>query len=506
MRTVLNVQPTLGETDIGTVQISLKSRDDIPKLLLGLQYIYTHREIRDEVFAILKEVVPNKVDGKGKARISVGRPGMEQWRILVLGTVRLCLNADYDRVVDLANHHDTIRKMMGHRGLIDNLDPTEYTLQTVKDNLRLFTPQILARINEVVVRAGHELVKKNESRKYSEKLNARVDSFVVETDVHYPTDLTLLRDAVRKIVTICGRASAERGWSEWRQYQHNARAFKRKSHKIAKLKRSSARDEALREARNQEIQAAHRDYIEEAQAYLERAGETRKKLEKEAESNLVLAIELKELARFVQHAERQIDQIRRRVLNGEAIPHEEKVFSVFEEYTEWISKGKAGVPVELGLKVAVVEDQYRFVLNHRVLQRTEDVEAAVSLVEETQEKYGTLHSASFDKGFHSDENQAGLKKIVKLVVLPKKGKWSAEDTARESDPDFVRLRKKHAAVESAINALECHGLDRCLDHGIRGFKRYVALAVMARNVLRLGQILHLQHERHRKRTPYKQAA
>ncbi|EQD40989.1 transposase for insertion sequence isrm17, partial [mine drainage metagenome] len=160
MRTVLNPQLTLTETNIGAIRISLKSRDDIPKLLLGLQYLYTHPEIRDAVFEILKEVVPKKVGGKGKARISVGRPGMEQWRILVLGTLRLCLNVDYDRLVDLANHHVTIRQMMGHPGQIDDLDPTEYTLQTVKDNLRLFTPQILNRINEVVVLAGHELIKK----------------------------------------------------------------------------------------------------------------------------------------------------------------------------------------------------------------------------------------------------------------------------------------------------------------------------------------------------------
>jgi transposase, IS5 family len=505
MRTVLNPQLTLTEMDIGSVRISLKSRDDIPKLLLGLQHIYIHPEIRDAVFEILKEVVPNKVDGKGKARLSLGRPGMEQWRILVLGALRLCLNVDYDRLVDLANQHVTIRQMMGHPGQIDDLDPTEYTLQTVKDNLRLFTPQILSRINEVVVRAGHELVKKKDSRKYSEKINARVDSFVVETDVHYPTDVNLLLDAIRKTVMICGRASAERGWSEWRQYQHNARAFKRKCHRISKLKRSGAQEEVKREARNQQIQQAHREYIEEAEGYLARARQTHAKLEKEAATSLIVAVELTELDRFMQHAERQIDQIRRRVLQGEIIPHQEKVFSIFEEHTEWISKGKAGVPVELGLKVAVVEDQHGFILNYRVLQKAEDVEAAVPLIEQTQKEYGRLYSASFDTGFHSVENQTDLAKIVKLVVMPKKGKLSAEDIERQSDPDFVRLRKKHAAVESAINALECHGLDRCLDHGITGFKRYVALAVLARNLLRVGQIQH-QQEQHRKRPPYRQAA
>ncbi|NJO12378.1 MAG: ISNCY family transposase [Gammaproteobacteria bacterium] len=504
MRSVLNPQLILGETDIGAVRISLKSRDDIPKLLLGLQHIYTHREIREAVFAILKTVVPNKVDGKGKARISLGRPGMEQWRILVLGSLRLCLNIDYDRLVELANYHVTIRQMMGHRGAIDELDSTEYTLQTVKDNLHLFTPQILGRINEVVVRAGHELVKKKDSRRYCEELNARVDSFVVETDVHYPTDVNLLWDAIRKVVLICGRASHERGWEGWRQYQHNVRTFKRQSRRISKLKRSNAQDGAKREARAAQIRQAHGEYIETAQGYLRRAQQTRAKLEK-AVRDLVGAVEVTELDRFMRHAQRQIDQIRRRVLEGQSIPHQEKVFSIFEEHTEWISKGKAGVPVELGLKVAVVEDQYRFILNHRVLRKTEDVEAAVPLIKETQQKYGTLVSASFDTGFHSPANQTALDKLVQRVVLPKKGKLSAQEMERESEPQFVRLRKQHASVESAINALECHGLDRCLDHGVRGFERYVALAVLARNVLRLGQILHRHAARHKPRA-YRQAA
>ena len=76
---------------------------------------------------------------------------------------------------------------------------------------------------------------------------------------------------------------------------------------------------------------------------------------------------------------------------------------------------------------------------------------------------------------------------------------------REGDPEFVRLRQQHSAVESAINALEVHGLDRCLDHGLDGFRRYVALAVVARNIQRLGAILR-QQEAQRRRGPYKKAA
>jgi DNA-binding FrmR family transcriptional regulator len=110
-----------------------------------------------------------------------------------------------------------------------------------------------------------------------------------------------------------------------------------------------------------------------------------------------------------------------------------------------------------------------------------------------------------DKGFHSKDNQVKLKEIVNLVVIPKKGRLNAVDRAIESGAEFVRLRQQHSAVESAINALEQHGLDVCPDHGIVGFKRYVALAVVARNVQRLGAILR-QQEADRIRGPYKKAA
>ena len=100
---------------------------------------------------------------------------------------------------------------------------------------------------------------------------------------------------------------------------------------------------------------------------------------------------------------------------------------------------------------------------------------------------------------------AGLKEIVGQVVLPRKGKLSEAAKAMESEPEFFRLRRQHSAVESAINALEVHGLDRCPDHGIGGFKRYVALAVLARNIQRLGVVLKEQ-EAKRRRGPYKKAA
>jgi transposase, IS5 family len=196
---------------------------------------------------------------------------------------------------------------------------------------------------------------------------------------------------------------------------------------------------------------------------------------------------------------RQIDQIRRRVILGERIPHEEKVFSIFEPHTEWISKGKAGVPVELGLRVCIVEDQHRFILHHRVMLKESDEDIALEMVRQTKIRFPKLRSMSFDKGYHSKENQEALKKELPLIVLPRKGRLSAVMKQEEAAEPFVYHRRKHSAVESAINALEVHGLDRCPDRGLVGFRRYVALAVLARNIHRLGAVLKEKAQSHTER-------
>jgi hypothetical protein len=323
----------------------------------------------------------------------------------------------------------------------------------------------------------------------------------VETHVHYPTDINLLWDAIRKTIEISADLCQAHGLSDWRQSAFNLRQFKKLYRHAQKLKHSTSQDEVKRQDKEAAMRQAHRAYLEQAQVYLDRASETRRKLQ-----HIVLAeVFLGELDEFMRHAERQISQIDRRVLQGQSIPHEEKVFSLFQPHTEWISKGKAGVPVELGLRVCVVEDQHRFILNHQVMEGTTDDAIAVSIVEETKQRFGILHSVSMDKGFHSKDNQIKLKELVNVVVVPKKGRLSAVDRAREAEAEFVQLRQQHCAVESAINALEQHGLDVCPDHGIVGFKRYVALAVVARNVQRLGAVLR-QQEAERIRGPYKKVA
>jgi IS5 family transposase len=123
------------------------------------------------------------------------------------------------------------------------------------------------------------------------------------------------------------------------------------------------------------------------------------------------------------------------------------------------------------------------------MQKETDDKVAVAMVSDTQERFPGLRGCSFDKGFHSPANQVELRERLELVVLPKKGRCNKAERARESEADFIAARRQHSAVESAINALEVHGLDTCPDHGIDGFERYVALAVVSRNLQKLGAMV-----------------
>lgn len=325
---------------------------------------------------------------------------------------------------------------------------------------------------------------------------------MLETDVHFPTDITLLLDAVRKVLTLVARLCIEAGIPGWRKWNYNVKKFKRLCRQIQNLKRrrgSGSKGEKGKAERDKQIKQAHESYISLVEFYLDRAADSLDKIKESGGCDVVKILEIEQIEHFMGHAYRQVVQIRRRVLFGESLRHAEKVFSVFEEHTEWISKGKAGVPQELGLRVCVLEDQHGFLLQHRVMEKESDDQVAVPMVVEVQKKFKNLKSCSFDKGFYSPGNREELRKLLDVSILAKKGRLSQRDKEYEHSEDFVKGREQHSAVESAINALENHGLDRCRDHGINGFKRYVGLAVLSRNIHILGNLLHHKKRKQLKR-------
>ncbi len=487
MRNCIKEQLTIGEVDIDDIQLDLRSRDEIPKILIGLKEIYKNEEIREKIFTILKEVIPSQTSQ------TTGRPGLSFWQIFVLGNIRLTCNIDYDQLQELSNQHKTIREMLGH----SIFDEKYYPLQTLKDNLMLFTPDILDRINKVVVEFGRQIVGAEEN----EEIHAKCDSFPVPTDVHFPTDISLLFDALRKIITLLMGLSSGFNISGWRQGKYLLKKLKRLYRIAQKIKHSTSKDEKKKKKRRKLIKEIYSTYLELAVVLVERAKVTLNNLN--SADPLALASVLL-IEHFIKHAERQIDQITRRVLEDEKIPHVEKVFSIFEEHTEWLSKGKAGVSQVLGLNVCILIDQYGFILEHLIMQNETDSGIALEIVKNAIAKFPNLTSGSFDKGFHSPQNQIELGKILNKVYLPQKGRLSEARKEIEYSDDFIDACKKHSTVEASIACLINHGLDICPDHGIFGFKRYVGLAVVARNIHHIGHIIQqkklqkLQKEEKRK--------
>ncbi len=484
------------EMGISEITFDPKSRDDIPPLLRGLQYIFITPEIRDQVFVILHTILPQKID------ITQGRPGLDLWRIFVMGILRVNLNWDYDRLHEMVNHHETIRQILGH-GQKD--DGERYGLQRLKDNLALLTPEALDKIDQQVIKAGHEIIKntpsdnEEESDTSGDSLKGRCDSFVVETHIEYPSDTRLLFESIRKLIELLlplclfFNLFMLKGKNE-------CKALKKDYHILRSLKHSTSKNDDKKQAREAEITAACEVYLDHARALLSWADSTLSLLRKLRPPEALVEIES-----FREYAVLFLDQVRRRVIQGETIPHEEKVFSIFKPYSEWISKGKAGVPFELGLKVCVLEDPYQFILFHHVMIQETDDKIAVIMVDQAKSRFPGLNQCSFDRGFYSPENQKELASRLDFVVLPKKGRLSVVQAKHQQDPKFIDARHQHAAVESCINALEAHGLDRCRDYGINRFKRYVALAVTGRNIQLLGVYLR-RYEAAQKKANFLQAA
>ncbi len=460
MRNVIELRRRLGSVPIGDIELDMKSRDDIPAVLIGLQAIWGNGETRDELLRLLDEhILPG-------VRRDTGRQGMDFRAILVMGVLKQGPDCDYDRLHRIVNKDMDVQRFPGHEpGVADG----SYELRNIRDNVELLTPELLRAVNRLVVETGHKVA----GKKPGAALVGRCDSFVVETDVRHPTDFGLLWDSVRCLVREASRACGASGVGGWRQRRHHLRGAKALFRKVGKARRRRSRPDDVRALLDKSLALAAKAWS--SLPALRAAGRPRR----------VLA----EIRRLIGHVCRFATRTARRVLNEEAIPHQEKLFSIFEEHTRWIAKGKAGKPAELGVPVCIVEDGGGFILDHEIMWTGGDTHVAVPLVGRCLEAFPDLRACSFDRGFHSPENRRKLDAMLEVNALPKKGRLSAADRAREADPDFAAARRRHPGVESAINGLEHRGLGRVRLRGRDRFELAVGLSVLAANIHRLGRIL-----------------
>jgi transposase, IS5 family len=199
-----------------------------------------------------------------------------------------------------------------------------------------------------------------------------------------------------------------------------------------------------------------------------------------------------DLIYFLAATEHVCGTAQRRVLQGEQVPIDQKLLSLFEPYTQLIKRGKAGQPVQFGHSVLVLEDAVGFVCHYRLLNRGEDERGiVVGQLQTLQSRLeGRIQRASFDRGFHSPENQLALAQIVAYPCLPKPGAQQAQQQQSQATLEFRQSRQRHPGVESAIGALQSgNGLKRCRDRTRAGFARYVGLGILGRNLHVLGKLV-----------------
>jgi hypothetical protein len=474
MRHHFQHQPDLQITPIEKIRLPLKSRDELPPILAGLQWVWMHPTLKAEIFALLEAKI---LAGKQ----ATGRTGMNLWQILVLGVVRLGLDADWDRMEDLANHHTLIRQMLGVPAMPWGEEAKPFGHQTLRDNVALLDEQLLQGINARIAAAGREVFAKKDGAPLA-ALEIKADTYVLETDVHFPTDLNLLWDAGRKCVDLVeGMLDSGYdlpGWRKFKVWRRQLKACERTaSHTVY-------RGGPNKEAR---VKRAVREYLAVGRDLSAKVRSSLLGLCDQA----VDASRWERLAYFHTMLDKHLDLVERRLLKEEKIPSHEKVFSLFEPHTEWIQKGKQRPNVELGHRLLIATDQHQLIQDYDVTVGGADVDQSLPLADRLLGRYGmgAIASLSFDKGFTRTEDRELLSLYVPVVVMPKRGKKNAAETQREKDKRFVALRKRHSAVESEINSLEHHGLNRCLDVGLEGYLRYVGCGIMSYNLHVIGRAL-----------------
>ena len=479
MRQRFEQQMTLGTTAIADVTFPLKSRDQLPPTLAALQYIFITPDLNNKIFALLeKKICANKK--------KTGRNGMDLWHILVLAVVRHAMNTNWDTLEGLSNYHELIRQIMGvHNPRFSESERITFGYQAILDNVSLVDEKLLYEINQLVVEAGQKLLKKKED----EALRLKTDSFVVETNVHFPTDLNLLWDSMRKGLDMIEKLNKLVKLPGWRKVKSLRRDFKSVFRYTSQI--------VFRGKDEKKKKEAVKAYLKAALELKDRCEAIIKTPPVVAGSQMKVIAIILSLENYCKYVGTFCGQIERRLIKGETIAAEEKVFSIFEPQTEWITKGKQNKKVELGLLTMITSDQYQFIVDYKVMEKERDQAQVEGLLKRIEKNFPSsrIASHSFDKGYYSKENKTALDEAkVEQGILPKKGRHNQQDKERESDPEFKKLRRRHSAVESNINMLEHHGLNRCMDKGLRGFKRYVGLSVLAYNLHILGNAI-LEAER-----------
>lgn len=456
------------------VHLNPRSRDETVKLIRGLQGVYADASVRQEVLDLIARDVLQGV------RRDIGRPGMDLWSIFVLLCAREALRLDYDRLEDLAEHHALIRAAMG---LGDWQQGYHFDWTRIWRNVRKVRAETVAEINRRVVRLGHTLAP-------TAAESARVDSFVMQTHIHHPSDLRQVADGLRLVLRHATRLAEIIGSTALRQHVHLEKRARYLALTASRASASKHRD------RDQRLAAAVRelcDFADERCLQVMDLGDQfiAKRATLDSFAQAQAEGEHETMMYFVSGLATCAHIARLRLVEGETVALSDRLFSLFEPHTELIYRGKVRAAVEFGHRILVTEDAAGFIIAAQVMPNgQQDRDAAVPLVEDLCKSYPILKRVSFDRGFHSPANQQTLAEILPDVCLPNSGDKALEKQAAAASVSWTWQRRHHSGIEAAIGNLQDNrGCRRCPDKGKDGYDRFLQTAVLANNLVTLGRLL-----------------
>jgi transposase, IS5 family len=319
----------------------------------------------------------------------------------------------------------------------------------------------------------------------------RVDTTVVETNIHYPTDSKLMGDGVRVLTRVMQKVAVVVG-EVGTKFRDRSRSVKRRILEIAYASRNKT------EKGQQKMKVAYGKLLEATSRVVGQAkkfsGEIASKVKKGP--RVVLLKAKQQLDEMIPRVQQVMRQTRERVMRGNT-KAENKIFSVFEPGTEIIRKGKAGKPNEFGKLVKIQEAENQIVIHCEVFdQRPSDSDLLTPSIEKHQELLGRVPAlATADAGFFSAANEAEAKKLgVKRVAVPSRNTKSEKRKQEQKKRWFKEAQKWRTGCEGRISLLKRrHGLNRSRYKSVPGVKRWVGLGVIADNIINIG--LHLAANR-----------
>jgi IS5 family transposase len=422
----------------------------------------------------LAEIVRGDLE-RGLKKPETGRNGLTPNQVLRSLVLMRIKNWDYRELRERINDGYTLRHFTG----FDSQPVPRHNAFNQAFN-RLI-PTTVEKINATVIQAAVD-----DGLEDGTKL--RADTTVVESDIHWPTDATLLWDTVRVLIRLIGylRQTIPNDVPRFPNRKRSARK------RMQKLQRMTAT-----QRKNQQV-STYRQLLTITQEVLANArrtvNATGKLFGKTPTDALTIDALRSEITAYCLLGDRVVDQARRRIIDGEQVPVSEKIFSIFEPHTDLIQRGKVNKPIEFGHKVFLAESAQGFITQYLVLDGNPSDEDHVKPALKSHKKtFGSVPKVlATDRGFDNPDNQKRCQKAgVDCVSIPQRGGQKTDERAAfEKSPAFKKAQRFRAGIEGRISVLfRGRGMKRCLARGKQRFQLLVGVSVLANNLLKIADLL-----------------